>query len=1664
MNKVLSKIKKPLQAIFWMALIFVLIFLLIAGIIQIPAVQNKIVRTATTFISTKTHTKVEIKNVSISFPKSVVLEGLYLEDLKNDTLIYAGKTEINIALTDLLFNRIVVNSFSLENMNLHLYSTETDSLFNYNFLLTAFSDSTTNTETPVPKQKSAWTFSVGNVDLQNIRIRYDDEFKGMNVSASLDKLNLQMDKIDLENSIYNIDDLLVEKLKANVLIKKTSDTPTQKSESILPQITANNLQINNSIITYGDLITKQTILAALKRFELKEGVVDLQKELVTLDKIYLSESDIRYLTTDMETSSDTLAADTITPSENNWTVAVKRISLYDNSLTYRVGNKPAIRNAFDSDHLKYSHLKLEAENLDYSADKTEISVKKFSAIDQNNFAITQFETNFSMDNHSITLQKLKAKTTNSAITGDVNLQFASLKTLQNTLGFLVLNIDIQDASFQNSDILYFSPELSKQEFFRNKANITTLSGVVNGRVNNMRGKNLRITTGANTVLTTDFYITGLPVAETASFNFPDLKLVSGKQDIQMMAGSSIPKSIEIPNDISLDVVFKGKIKEFAATVGLNSTFGNASLLATIDKAENFSANLSVMDMDLGSLMKDKSMYGPVSLTAEAKGKGLDPNTIKAKIKGEVTSIYLNKYTYHNLTMDGDIAGREFVGKVNLRDKNAEFEFDGLVNMNPHQEQYKFNFNVMGADLQKLNFTKNDMRISFLATTDLKGGSVNKMNGNAGITNLIIAHNGKRYGLDSLLVASINEPNRSEFNVNSAIMDVKYSGTMTPTSLPAALTHMMTYYLPVPEAKPSKAKKDSSNFKFEIQLHNHPILSEVLMPQLKEFDPGVIVGSFDSKKKELKLNAKMKKIVYGSTQINNLEFDVKSDSTALNYIMSSTNISNPQIRFENFLFEGKVADNKILANISSIDENKNRKLFLRSEITKANDNYKLELDPTKFYLMNNRWDIARDNYIEFGKKGFLIHNFFINNAASQINIASVHNKFNDDVNISFKNFNLGDISRIIQKDSTLVKGELNGNVLLKRVNNTYGIIADADIRDLIVREVPIGNLALKADNPTSQRFDLDVNLSGTDNNVTAKGYYIPNGGDNSINIQTSIQSLSMKTIEAFSMGQITEASGTVTGTFLIGGKADVPEVTGEMVFNNAFMKPAALNNRLELKHETIQLKPDGIYFNSFTMLDPHQHSAIIDGSVQMKQFSDFIFGLHVTTKDFLLFNTEAKDNKEFYGKMVIDSKIDVTGPMALPVINAKVKMKEGSNFTFVVPEDKLNTDKGEEVVQFNDSLKLNPILTRGDAEGNQKSNLTGFDLSSVIEVDKKATLRLLMDPTSSDSLVVRGEAALSLTMDRSGKMSLTGAYNLDDGSYLVSLQSVIKRKFDINAGSTLIWNGDPMDADISLNATYSLRTAPYDLMADQLESSDLDKGGYKQQYPFLVVLKLRGAILKPEISFEIQLAPEDKGILNGAVNQKLNMLNEDPSSLNKQVFALLVLGRFVQENPLQSEAGGGTSAMVRSTVGSFLSSQLNKLSSKVVPGVDLSFDVQSYDDYETGQAQGRTQVEIGLKKQLFNERLSVELGGTLDVEGDKAKQNSASDITSDVTVEYKLTEDGRYRLKGFRHNQYEGALEGQLIETGAGVVYVRDFNKWKHIFKKPEKQQTTSTDSTGTDAP
>ena len=191
---------------------------------------------------------------------------------------------------------------------------------------------------------------------------------------------------------------------------------------------------------------------------------------------------------------------------------------------------------------------------------------------------------------------------------------------------------------------------------------------------------------------------------------------------------------------------------------------------------------------------------------------------------------------------------------------------------------------------------------------------------------------------------------------------------------------------------------------------------------------------------------------------------------------------------------------------------------------------------------------------------------------------------------------------------------------------------------------------------------------------------------------------------------------------------------------------------------------------------------------------------------------------------------------------------------------------------------------------------------------------------------------------------------------------------------------------------------------------------------------------------------------GSIYAKIKDINTRESDLNKQVFALLILRRFVSDNPFDSEAGSNVAATARRSVSKLLTEQLNRLSENI-KGIELSFDVKSYEDYSSGEAQGQTAVQLGVSKSLLDDRLIVKVSGNVDIEGNATNQNSFTDYIGDLALEYKLTEDGRFRITGFRNNNYD-IISGELIETGAGLIYIKDYNTLRELFKANAKTTIT----------
>ena len=350
----------------------------------------------------------------------------------------------------------------------------------------------------------------------------------------------------------------------------------------------------------------------------------------------------------------------------------------------------------------------------------------------------------------------------------------------------------------------------------------------------------------------------------------------------------------------------------------------------------------------------------------------------------------------------------------------------------------------------------------------------------------------------------------------------------------------------------------------------------------------------------------------------------------------------------------------------------------------------------------------------------------------------------------------------------------------------------------------------------------------------------------------------------------------------------------------------------------------------------------------------------------------------------------------------------------------------------------------------------------ITVNKEAKISLIIDKANGDFVELQGDAQLTGGIDPSGKTTLVGVYEVEKGGYEMSV-SLLKRKFEIEKGSTITWTGEPMTANLDITAVYKTEAAPLDLLQQQLTGvtgSQLNQ--YKQRIPFNTLLIMKGELLKPVITFDITTSKENNAVSSEVIDNttaKLEQLRREESEMNKQVFALLLLNRFIGENPFQSETGLSASTLAKQSVSRILSEQLNNLAKDLIGGVELNFDLESTEDYSTGNKNERTDLNVGLSKRLLDDRLKVTVGNNFALEGDARQNEEMTNIAGDITLDYSLSKDGRYMLRAYRKNDYQVALQGQIIETGLGFIITLDYDRFREIFERSKKNREQKTQNT-----
>ena len=346
------------------------------------------------------------------------------------------------------------------------------------------------------------------------------------------------------------------------------------------------------------------------------------------------------------------------------------------------------------------------------------------------------------------------------------------------------------------------------------------------------------------------------------------------------------------------------------------------------------------------------------------------------------------------------------------------------------------------------------------------------------------------------------------------------------------------------------------------------------------------------------------------------------------------------------------------------------------------------------------------------------------------------------------------------------------------------------------------------------------------------------------------------------------------------------------------------------------------------------------------------------------------------------------------------------------------------------------------------------------MEKEAKFVVLVDPITGDQLQVQGKAQINAGVSPNGSVGLVGTYDLSKGSYELSYQ-FIKRKFLLLDGSSLSFSGDPLKANADITAVYDIKTPAIDLIQNEIGGSTASANDiYKRKTPFQVLLKVKGPISKPEISFDILLPEKSQGVTNEmstTINNKLVQLRADASAMNKQVFALLLFNKFIGEQSTDffggnnNGSGVGNQLLGNQSVSGFLNGAINQIAGDLIKGVDVDVNLKSVNDDPNAQ---RTDLNVMLGKNFLNDRLNINVGKSFTLDGSNPSNNNAgagTQFVPDVTTTYKLSKDGKFMLRAYRKNQYEALLDGYFIETGASFNFTIDYDKFQEIVKKKNKK-------------
>ena len=1462
------------------------------------------------------------------------------------------------------------------------------------------------------KKEGAINIAFREVDLKNILLKKRDGWTGEDLTFSLTSLHVDPRHVDFEKKLIDINTLVINK----------------------PYVALRSYEGNKPAAPAGDRP------AAAKPSEPKTRGPD-----------------------DLEWNS------------GKWEIKAGNIAI--NNGTFKTDNDsiPPDPGAFDGQHIEFSKIDIDLKKVRWWMDTITTHIA-LTTRERSGLEVKKLDADARVNPQEITFNDLDLQTNDSRLTDYFSMKFASFSHMNHFISDVHMEGRFKKANINSDDIAFFAPAM------RTWKKKIILSGVIKGPVASLAGHKLEIQAGNRTYFAGDASLSGLPDIEET---FIDIKANDFRTTYaDALAFAPALKNISVPDLSRLQYLnfvgsYTGFIRDFVTFGTLRTGLGTVKtdVNMKLPKGGNpvYSGNVSTDNFNLGPLLKNEEL-GFVSFNAKLKGAGFDPTSGRVALSANVNYVDFNKYRYKNIKADGEINNKVFDGKLQINDPNIDLDLNGLVDFSKTTPAFNFVSDIRTIHFKALNLLQEHIVLSGKINAQFTGRTIDDFLGHATITDAILVRNESPLSFDSLAIQSSLEDDKKRLHIASNEFSVNLFGIYNIRDLPNSVTGFLNRYYPAYIKPPSRAVKEQA-FSFEIKTQNFDSFAPIIDSSLGGFNNTSVTGSINTFTNSLMLDAEVPFFSYDRFKFNDVSITGRGNYDSLSLTGRTTNIvigDSLNIPLALFNISAKNDVSRVMiysGGTAGLDQAR-----LNTIVRTYSNGVKIEFAPSSFVLNGKTWNIENQGELEFRQNVPAHGQLVLRESTQEIRIRTLPSDVGswNDIAVTLKDLNLGDISKYIVPDNRL-EGIISGDFLLENPGKNMRIISnnftgnairfDNDsIGNVTARMVfDLATMELVANGQTRhpQQKDLAFNI-----NLFLKDQ---RSQDHNI-ISLNANSFDIKYINRFLGFLFSDMQGEITGKFDLKGPFNNLNIVGKGRLHKAGLRVNFTQCYYALEDNEIELKENEINLDGIVLRDTITNNPVyLQGSITHNAFKNMFFDVNVSTRKpgtrgatnnrpVQVLNTTYNDNKTFYGKVRATGSFSLVGPEenAYMKIDAIASSKDESSFTIAS-----SSSKAGQMPDWLVERKFGEAMD--DSVYRDKTSKITYDLD--VTANPKVEMKFVMDDLTGDEIKGRGSGTLNIHSSTTEPLSIHGRFDITEGSYNYTFQSFFKKPFEIKKGGEnyISWTGDPIKANLNLEAQYKAERVSFSPLA----KINIDQAYANTRENVYVTALLTGLLSKPDFKFRLELDPSSKYRNDFNVTNALQQIESNENEVTRQVTYLIVFNSFAPPET-GSNFGSTVNEFTYNTISSLSGLFFNEINKKLnneltkILGADVSvvFNGSVYNrnilaaptnNFDINQAN----VNGAILVPLFKDRFVISLGSSMEVPLQSSIQQTVQ-FLPDVTAAWMLNQSGSIRLNFFYRENLDylttnSTGAAKLKRTGGGISFRKEFDTLGEIFRNVRRQ-------------